>query len=241
VACISGTADPLTTAVGLERASVNRVLIVEDEPRIAAFLDKGLAAHGFATTVLRGGTDADRAVAAGDVDLVILDSPRVGPLGSDIVAVRGAPSWAVPVIMLAVQEVVDECAHAPAGDGVRTNGGGVRYLVKPFRFEELLALVREMLGDDHDRSTVLAYRDVELDLNTRRASVNGREAQLTPREFRLAETFFRRPGQAFSRAQLLDQVWGLHFDPGSNVVDVLGSIAGMVETFPRLSEQTMRV
>ena len=199
---------------------MDRVLIVEDDPRIASFLDKGLTAHGYATKVVRSTAETERAIAAGGVDVVILDPTRVRAAPrTDVVDIRRVRRWSVPVIILDVQEVVDDRALNVAGHEA-TNEESIHYLVKPFRFEELLALVRALLGEHPDRSNMLTHHEVTLDLSTRRVTVGGRQAQLTPREFGLAETFLRHPGQAFSRAQLLDRVWGLQFDPASNVVDV---------------------
>jgi DNA-binding response OmpR family regulator len=121
---------------------------------------------------------------------------------------------AVPVIILTARDSVTDTV---AG----LDGGADDYITKPFRFEELLARIRLRLRDERSPEvTVLRNGDLALDLRTRRASVGSRTVELTAREFALTETFQRNPGQVLSREQLLSNVWGYDFDPGSNVVDV---------------------
>jgi two-component system copper resistance phosphate regulon response regulator CusR len=193
---------------------MNRILVAEDEPRIAAFLDKGLRANGFTVTVVDDGNDAFELADSDDFDLLILD---VGLPGRDGFAVlrdlraRGRP---IPVIILTARDSVEDTV---AG----LEGGADDYVAKPFRFDELLARVRVRLRSDRTpEATVLTVGEVALDLRTRRLSVEGRIVELTAREFALAETFFRHPGQVLSREQLLSNVWGYDYDPGSNVVEV---------------------
>jgi DNA-binding response OmpR family regulator len=120
----------------------------------------------------------------------------------------------VPVIVLTARDSVQDTV---AG----LEGGADDYMPKPFRFEELLARVRLRLASARQGEvTVLSVGDLSLDLRTRRASVGGRTVDLSAREFALAETFLRHPGQVLAREQLLSHVWGYDFDPGSNVVDV---------------------
>jgi len=120
----------------------------------------------------------------------------------------------IPVIVLTARDSVHDTV---AG----LEGGADDYMPKPFRFEELLARVRLRLVTERGaESTVLTHDGLQLDLRTRRAHVDGRTVDLSAREFALIETFLRHPGQVLSREQLLSQVWGYDFDPGSNVVDV---------------------
>ncbi|MGR7027943.1 response regulator transcription factor [Geodermatophilus sp. URMC 62] len=193
---------------------MSRVLIAEDEPRIAAFLEKGLRAHGFTTAVVGDGLTALDRARSGEFDLVLLDLglPRLD--GFAVLRTLRAERCDVPVIVLTARDGVQDTV---AG----LEGGADDYVPKPFRFEELLARVRlRLAGARQTEVTVLTVGDLSLDLRTRRASVRGRTVDLSAREFALAETFLRHPGQVLAREQLLSRVWGYDFDPGSNVVDV---------------------
>ncbi|MGE3620662.1 MAG: response regulator transcription factor [Acidimicrobiia bacterium] len=192
-----------------------RILIAEDEPRIASFVEKGLRANGFTTLVVADGPGASAMARDADFDLVILDLGLPGKDGLEVLQDIRGRGERLPVVILTAR---DEVTHTVAG----FEGGADDYVTKPFRFEELLARFRARLrsGDATPETTVIEVGDVRLDLRTRRARVGERLVELTAREFALAETFLRHPDQVLSREQLLSQVWGYDFDPGSNVVDV---------------------
>ncbi len=193
---------------------MSRVLIAEDEPRIAAFVEKGLRANGFATAVVGDGLSALDRARSGDFDLVVLDIGLPVLDGFAVLRALRAERCAVPVVVLTARDSVQDTV---AG----LEGGADDYMAKPFRFEELLARVRlRLAGSRQGEVTVLTAGDLSLDLRTRRASVGSRVVDLSAREFALAETFLRHPGQVLAREQLLSSVWGYDFDPGSNVVDV---------------------
>ena len=193
---------------------MNRILIAEDEERIASFIEKGLRANGFTTTVAGDGHEAIALARSGDFDLLILDLGLPGRDGTDVL--RELREWdrQTPVVILTARDgLTDKVAGLEAGAD--------DYVTKPFRFEELLARVRVRLRDERaPEPTMLRAAGCALDLRTRRLLVGERSMELTAREFALAETFFRHAGQVLSREQLLSNVWGYDYDPGSNVVDV---------------------
>ena len=193
---------------------MSRILIAEDEPRIAAFVEKGLAANGFAVTVVGDGPSARDYAMTGGFDLMVLDIGLPGLDGFAVLRSLREDGCPIPVIVLTARDGVQDTV---AG----LEGGADDYMPKPFRFEELLARVRLRLASHRTPElTVLSQGGLQLDLRTRRAHVDGRTVGLSAREFALVETFLRHPGQVLTREQLLSHVWGYDFDPGSNVVDV---------------------
>jgi DNA-binding response OmpR family regulator len=193
---------------------VTRILVAEDEDRIARFVEKGLRSAGFGVVVCGTGREALDLALSGDVDLVLLDVGLPGMDGFEVLRRLRDRTTTLPVIMLTARSGVTDTV---AG----LEGGANDYVPKPFRFDELLARVRSRLKDSEiGGTTVLRRDDLELDLRTRRITVAGHRVDLSAREFALAEEFFRHPDQVLSREQLLSRVWGYDFDPSSNVVDV---------------------
>ncbi|BAK34309.1 two-component system response regulator [Microlunatus phosphovorus NM-1] len=190
------------------------ILIAEDEPRIAAFVQKGLRAAGLSTTIARTGPEALDYACSGEFDLMVLDIGLPQLDGFAVLeALRGQGSTLPVIILTARDSVTDTVAGL--------EGGADDYMAKPFRFEELLARVRIRLRDQPQaQAVVVTQGDLSLDLRTRIVSVSGKPVELSAREFTLLETFLRHPNQVLSREQLLSRVWGYDFDPGSNVVDV---------------------
>jgi DNA-binding response OmpR family regulator len=190
------------------------ILVVEDEPRIAAFIERGLKSEGFAVQVATDGVTGFALACSEDVDLVILDLMLPQLSGEQVLIRLRERRPDVPVIVLTARDAVD--------DRVRNlNAGADDYVTKPFSFAELTARVHARLrAKDQRSSTELRVGDVELDLRRRTARLEGREVELTAREFALLETPMRHPGQVLSQVQLMDRVWGYDFDPGSNVVEV---------------------
>ena len=193
---------------------MSRILIAEDEPRIAAFLEKGLHSNGFSTLVVETGPEASAIARDIDFDLVILDLGLPEMDGQRVLREIRRRGERLPVIILTARTGVSDTVTG-------LEGGADDYVTKPFSFEELLARVRVRLRDSGDAEpTMLRAGDVVLDLRARRATVGHESVELTAREFTLAETLMRHPGQVLSREQLLSHVWGYDFDPGSNIVDV---------------------
>jgi len=195
---------------------MNRILVIEDEERIASFVAKGLRAEGFTVTVVRDGiTGLDYAL-TGEFDLLVLDIGLPGMDGFAVLERIAAERPLLPVIVLTARDSVTDTVTA-------LEGGAADYMSKPFRFGELVARVRLRLRAGANVAPVdteLVAGDVRLDVRRRRAQVAGREVELSAREFALAEVLLRNRGLTMSREQLLSLVWGYDFDPGSNVVDV---------------------
>ena len=193
---------------------MSRILIVEDEERIASFIRKGLNANGFTTTVVGTGSEAVDHAITGGFELVLLDLGLPDTDGFDVLRrIRGS-GVDVPVVILTARDGLRDTVT-----GLET--GADDYVTKPFRFEELLARVRlRMRGERTTDTTVLHAGELALNLRTRRVTVDGDDVDLTAREFALLELLMRHPGQVLTRQQMLSHVWGYDHDPGSNVVDV---------------------
>ena len=196
-----------------------RILIVEDEARIASFVAKGLRAEGHLATVAGDGPSGLDHALSGDFDLMVLDIGLPGLDGFEVLDQLRSQGSRMPVIVLTARDSVTDTVSA-------LEGGADDYMPKPFRFAELIARIRLRLrqaqgGDGGGtREDAVEAGGVLLDLRTRRATVRDKQVDLSAREFTLAEIFMLNAGQVLSREQLLDHVWGFDFDPGSNVVDV---------------------
>ena len=197
---------------------MSTILIIEDEARIAAFIAKGLKSAGFASHATASGAEGASLALHGGFDLVVLDVGLPDIDGFEVLERIRGQGVSVPVILLTARSSVEDRV---AG----LEGGADDYMPKPFSFEELLARIRLRLRSESSASgqgevTRLSHNGLVLDYLTRKAEVDGEWVDLSAREFTLAETFLRNPGQVLSREQLLSNVWGFDFDPGSNVVDV---------------------
>ncbi|MEM6521965.1 MAG: response regulator transcription factor [Cyanobacteria bacterium P01_C01_bin.70] len=197
---------------------MTHILIVEDEPRIAAFIEKGLQSNGFATSVADNSDDALAIALDGFISLIVLDLGIPGEDGLSVLANLRGQGYSAPIIILTARDDIQDKVDS-------FELGADDYMSKPFRFEELLARIRARLrtataSNGHAESAILQVGNLVLDLRTRCLKVDGQNVDLSAREFTLAETFFRHPNQVMSREQLLDRVWGYDYAPGSNVVDV---------------------
>lgn len=193
---------------------MKRVLIVEDEPRIASFVEKGLRSNGYATALAFDAATALEKGLSGEFDLVVLDLGLPDMDGTEVL--REIRRWdkSVAVIVLTARDAVADTVGA-------FELGADDYITKPFSFDELLARVRARTRTAGDAEvSVLASGEVSLDLRARTLDVDGQTETLTAREFALAELFFRNPRQVLSRTQILSHVWGYDYEPDSNIVDV---------------------
>ena len=191
-----------------------KLLVVEDEERIASFLRKGLTAEGYAVDHVRTGAEALARARDPGVDLVLLDLVLPDGHGPGIVRRLRGEGVEIPIIVLGASNDIEDRVQA-------LELGADDYLTKPFHFEELVARVRARIRSaSKNGSDVLRTGELQLDLRTRRAKLDGRVVDLTAREFMLLQEFLRHPTQVLSRERLLSRVWGLAFDPGSNLVDV---------------------
>ena len=193
-----------------------RVLIVEDDSRIASFLEKGLTAEGYSVSTAATAHEADEALTlyGGQLDLVLLDLGLPAGDGEDILRRARRRGSTVPVIVLT--------ARAEVADRVRgLDAGANDYVTKPFAFEELLARMRAVRrAVESPASTELIVGDLRLDTMSKVAWRAGRRIDLSPREWALLELFMRNPTRVFTRTHILSKVWQYDLDPGTNVVDV---------------------
>jgi DNA-binding response OmpR family regulator len=190
------------------------ILVVEDEPAIADFLERGLAAEGYSVTTASDGIEAGRMAKSEDLDLLILDLMLPGRPGSEVLAdVRRAKPH-LPVIVLSARGEADSKVSL-------LDLGASDYVTKPFSFEELTARIRAHLRDrDEASSTRLVVGDLRMDLVGRRVQRAGRSIRLSATEFSLLAYLMRHPGQVVPRAELLQAVWGYQADADPSVVRV---------------------
>lgn len=209
-----GHSQVISAALGSDRLSMN-ILVIEDEPRILAFLSRGLAAEGFAVDGAGDGADGLARALAERYDLVLLDLLLPGLDGLAVLRELQRRRPELPVLIVSARGDLETKLR---GFGL----GACDYVPKPFSFDELLARVRAQLrrrshGGD---GTLVAAGDLILDVARRQARLGDVVAELSDREFRLLHHLVRHQGEVVSRERLLSEVWGYHFDPRSNVVEV---------------------
>lgn len=190
-----------------------RILVIEDERKLADYLQKGLSQQNYVVDVARDGQDGRHAALEGNYDLVVLDVMLPGIDGFGILAdLRQRKD--TPVLMLTARDKVEDRVRG-------LEGGADDYLVKPFAFSELLARIHALLRRGRvQESTLLTLGDLELDLARRKASRAGTRLDLTAKEFTLLALMLRRRGEVLSRTMLAEQVWDMNFDGDTNVIEV---------------------
>jgi DNA-binding response OmpR family regulator len=191
-----------------------RILIVEDNPRILAFLAKGLREEGYIVETAADGDSAfDKARTQG-FDAAVVDVMIPGRSGFDLVRDLRAADVALPVLMLTARDRTEDKVEG-------LDSGADDYLTKPFDFSELTARLRALLRRRvAGAPAVLRVGDLEMDPATREVRRGSTSVELTPREFSLLEYLLRNADRPLSRATLMEHVWGIRFDPGTNIVDV---------------------
>jgi len=191
-----------------------RILVVEDEPAIADFVQRGLRAEGHQVEIAHDGVAGEERALNEEIDLVVLDRMLPGRDGLDVLKAVRAQRPGLPVILLT--------ARAEVADRVEgLDAGATDYVSKPFAFEELAARVRAHLrGPVQAKTTELSAGGIHADLLTREVTREGHAVHLSAKEFELLTHFLRHPNQVLSREQLLSAVWGYDFDPQTNIVEV---------------------
>jgi len=207
-----------------------RVLLVEDEKNVSAFIKQGLEEDFYSVDVAEDGVEGYAMATGQTYDLVILDLMLPGMDGREVCRKLREKGIKTPVLMLtALNSVPDKV------EGLES--GADDYLTKPFAFSEMLARVRALLRRSADYTGEMTFEDLRVDLMTRRVFRGDREIALTPKEFSLLEYLLRNKARVVSRTQILENVWGYDFDPNTNVVDV--HIKFLREKIDREAEQKL--
>ena len=191
------------------------VLVIEDDPTVGGFIRRGLEEQRYRVSLVPNGEEGERVAASESFDVVILDMRLPGKSGLDVLQSLRARGLATPVLILTAQDAVDA--------KVRTlRAGADDYVTKPFAFEELLARVEALSRRPKAlASPVLKIDDLEVNRDTREVHRNGTLIELTPKEFAVLEYLVRHAGRVMSRTLITEYAWGYHFDPGTNIVDVV--------------------
>ncbi len=191
-----------------------RILVIEDNPKMADALRRGLCELGYAVDTAGTGFDGEQMATGGTYDLVVLDVMLPDRDGNDVARALRRRRVATPILMLTA---LSATAEKVAG----LDAGADDYLTKPFEFDEFAARVRALLRrGEASESSKLAAAEIEMDLQTRVVTRAGRKVELTAREFALLELFLRNPGRVLSRTLIGEKVWDMNFQPESNVIDV---------------------
>lgn len=191
-----------------------RVLVVEDQVKMANFIKRGLSEAGYTVSVAESGESAEAMFANSDFDLMVLDINLPRQSGLDTARHFRQDGFKGPILMLTALSSTRDKVNG-------LDAGADDYLTKPFEFEELLARIRALLRrNSGDVQIKLQFQDLEMDLSTRKVRRGNQDLSLTNREFALLEYFLRNPERPVSRTAISEHVWDVHFDTESNVIDV---------------------
>ncbi|WP_163514186.1 response regulator transcription factor [Gelidibacter japonicus] len=194
-----------------------RILIIEDDLRVAELLQRGLEEHGFTPTLAYDGISGKKLALQNDYDLIITDIILPKMDGIDLCKFIRQSKPNMPIIMLTALGTTDDKVEG-------FDAGADDYLVKPFEMRELIARIRALLNrsDNSNNSsvTILNYADLEMNLHTKMVKRNGQDISLTPKEFKLLEYMLQNPERVLSRTEIAEKVWDTHFDTGTNFIDV---------------------
>lgn len=194
-----------------------RILVVEDQNKMAQFLKKGLTEVGYSVDIAETGTSAESFVSSCEYDLIILDVGLPDQSGLDTSRHLRRDGYHGPLLMLTALSTTKDKING-------LDAGADDYLTKPYSFEELLARVRALLRRGHSATAIsnskLNFSDIEMDLVQRSVKRSNQDIQLTTKEFALLEYFMRNPNRPLGRVSIAEHVWDVHFDSESNVIDV---------------------
>jgi DNA-binding response OmpR family regulator len=192
-----------------------RILVIEDDPTVGQHVKRGLEEQRWAVDLVPDGEEGERRASSDAYDLVILDMRLPGKNGLEVLQSLRDHGFTRPILVLTAQDAVDAKVTT-------LRAGADDYVTKPFAFEELLARVEALARRPRAiASAVLQVADLELDLGTREVRRGGRVIELTPKEFTVLEYLMRHQGRVMSRTLITEYAWGYHFDPGTNIVDVV--------------------
>jgi len=192
-----------------------KILVIEDDPTVGQFVKRGLEEQRWGVELVDDGDEGEQRALAGAYDLVILDMRLPGKSGLDVLTALRARGFERPILVLTAQDAVDSKVST-------LRAGADDYVTKPFAFEELLARVEALARRPRAiASATLKVADLELDQTTHEVRRGGEPIELTPKEFTVLEYLMRHTGRVMSRTLITEYAWGYHFDPGTNIVDVV--------------------
>jgi two-component system copper resistance phosphate regulon response regulator CusR len=192
-----------------------KILVVEDDRIVGQYVKRGLEEQQYHVDLVDHGQEALRLISGGQYDLVVLDLRLPGMTGLEVLRTVRDRGITSPILVLTAQDAVDHKVEA-------LRAGADDYVTKPFAFEELLARVEAISRRPRQlRSPVLTAGDLELNTATREVQRGGKPLELTPKEYTVLEYLMRHPGRVMSRTLITEYAWDYHFDPGTNIVDVV--------------------